>query len=182
MNEKDYNRSNQMEKINDHIAIVNKFNDFFFNIESHLSTAPKNETYRKYPNNSISRSFHYTLIEENIATKSLHPYKQRISMWMKSLTVLWLALLKPLTWQRHQMETSSALLAFCAGNSPVTGEFPAQRPVTRSFDFFLSALELTVEQTMETPVIWNAIALIITSLWWITHSSHGYSMTKANYQ
>ena len=23
---------------------------------------------------------------------------------------------------------------FCAGNSPVTGEFPAQRPVTRSFD------------------------------------------------
>ena len=30
----------------------------------------------------------------------------------------------------------SALLAICAGNSPVTGEFPAQRPVTRSFDFF----------------------------------------------
>ena len=24
----------------------------------------------------------------------------------------------------------------CAGNSPVTGEFPAQRPVTRSFDLF----------------------------------------------
>ena len=32
------------------------------------------------------------------------------------------------------METFSALLAICAGNSPVTGEFPAQRPVTRSFD------------------------------------------------
>ena len=30
----------------------------------------------------------------------------------------------------------SALLASCAGNSPVTGEFPAQRPVTRSFDVF----------------------------------------------
>ena len=40
------------------------------------------------------------------------------------------------TWWRHQMETSSALLAICAGNSPVTGEFPAQRPVTRSFDVF----------------------------------------------
>ena len=39
-------------------------------------------------------------------------------------------------WWRHQMETFSALLAFCAGNSPVTGEFPAQRPVTRSFDIF----------------------------------------------
>ena len=30
----------------------------------------------------------------------------------------------------------SALLAICAGNSPVTGEFPAQRPVTQSFDVF----------------------------------------------
>ena len=34
------------------------------------------------------------------------------------------------------METFSALLAICAGNSPVPGEFPAQRPVTRSFDVF----------------------------------------------
>ena len=37
---------------------------------------------------------------------------------------------------RHQMETFSALLAICAGNSPVTGEFPAHRPVTQSFDIF----------------------------------------------
>ena len=41
-----------------------------------------------------------------------------------------------ITWWRHQMETFSALLAICAGNSPVTGEFPAQRPATRSFDVF----------------------------------------------
>ena len=34
------------------------------------------------------------------------------------------------------METFSALLAICAGNSPVPGEFPAQRPLTRSFDVF----------------------------------------------
>ena len=40
------------------------------------------------------------------------------------------------TWWRHEMETFSALLAICAGNSPVTGEFHAQRPVTRSFDIF----------------------------------------------
>ena len=47
------------------------------------------------------------------------------------------------TWWRHQMETFSALLAICAGNSPgtagnspVPGEFPTQRPVTRSFDVF----------------------------------------------
>ena len=30
----------------------------------------------------------------------------------------------------------SALLAICAGNSPVSGEFLAQRPVTRNFDIF----------------------------------------------
>ena len=40
------------------------------------------------------------------------------------------------TWWRHQMETFSALLAICAGNSPVPGEFPTQRPVTRSFDVY----------------------------------------------
>ena len=36
-------------------------------------------------------------------------------------------------WWRHQMETFSALLA----NPPVTGGFPSQRPVTRSFDVFV---------------------------------------------
>ena len=34
------------------------------------------------------------------------------------------------------METFSVLQAICAGNSPVTGEFPAQWPLTRSFDVF----------------------------------------------
>ena len=36
----------------------------------------------------------------------------------------------------YQMDTFSALLAICAANSLVTGEFPAQRPVTRSFGVF----------------------------------------------
>ena len=35
------------------------------------------------------------------------------------------------------METFSALLAFCAWNSPVAGEFPSQRPVMRNFMFSL---------------------------------------------
>ena len=34
------------------------------------------------------------------------------------------------------METFCALLALCAANPPLTGEFPSQRPVTRSFDVF----------------------------------------------
>ena len=43
---------------------------------------------------------------------------------------------------RHQIETFSALLAICAGNSPAPGEFPTPRPVTRSFDVFFD-LRLT---------------------------------------
>ena len=40
------------------------------------------------------------------------------------------------SWWRHQVETFSLLLAICVGNSPATGEFPAQRSVTRSFEVF----------------------------------------------
>ena len=38
------------------------------------------------------------------------------------------------SWWRHRNGKSSALLALCAGNSPVTGELHAQRTVTGSFD------------------------------------------------
>ena len=34
------------------------------------------------------------------------------------------------------METFSALLALCAANSPFTGDFSTERPVTQSFDIF----------------------------------------------
>ena len=61
------------------------------------------------------------------------------------VTCNWFCVTRPLThlmyftWWRHQMETFSALLAICAGNSPVvTGEFLAQRPVTQSFDVFFN--------------------------------------------
>ena len=38
-----------------------------------------------------------------------------------------------------------SLLAFCVGNSLVTGEFPAQKPVTRSFEVFF---DLRLNQQM----------------------------------
>ena len=62
-------------------------------------------------------------------TKSVYQL-DRIQLLYRSLLLLLC------TWWRHQMETFSALLAICAGNSPFTGEFRAQRPVTRSFDVF----------------------------------------------
>ena len=39
-------------------------------------------------------------------------------------------------WWSHQVEIFSALLAICVGNSPVTGDLPAQRRVTRRFGVF----------------------------------------------
>ena len=57
------------------------------------------------------------------------------------------------------METFPALLAICAGNSPASGEFPAQRPVTRSFDVFFDVRLIKLARL----VIWDAIAFIMTS-------------------
>ena len=58
------------------------------------------------------------------------------------------------------METFSALLAICAGNSSVTGEFLAQRPVMRSFDVFFD-LRMT-KLLSKKRVIWDAIVPIMT--------------------
>ena len=58
--------------------------------------------------------------------------------WPHYITTNWpqVAPQKAHAWWRHQMEIFSAFLSLCAGNSPVPGEFPAQRPMPRSFDVF----------------------------------------------
>ena len=63
------------------------------------------------------------------------------------------------------METFSALLAICARNSSVPGEFPIQMPVTRSFDVFfdLRPNKRLSKQTMVRLVILDANAPIMTS-------------------
>ena len=61
-------------------------------------------------------------------------------------------------WGLHQMETFSASLAICAGNSAVTGEFPSQRPVTWStFVMTITACNIcrfweTIRATRDTAV------------------------------
>ena len=62
------------------------------------------------------------------------------------------------------MQTSSALLAIGEGNPSVTDGFPLQRSVTRSIDIFFDPPQKTVQQTIEKPLIWDAIALIMTLL------------------
>ena len=64
------------------------------------------------------------------------------------------------------MDTFSALLALCEGNPPVTS---AWIPPTKANDaelwcFLLSAPEQTIEEIIDTLVIWDAIAPIMTSL------------------
>ena len=85
---------------------------------------------------------------------------------------------------RHQMETFSALLAICAGNSPVSGEFPTQRPVTRSFDVFFD-LRLNKRLSKQSWGWW--FETLSRSLWrhcnvtnWLVEQlySRHYSVTK----
>ena len=56
----------------------------------------------------------------------------------------------------------SVLLALCVGNSPVTGEFPAQRPVTWSFDVFF-VLRLNKQLSKQSWGWWFETPLL--SLW-----------------
>ena len=54
---------------------------------------------------------------------------------------------------------------FVRGIHRSTVDFPPQRPVTRSFDvFFDLRLNKRNEQTIEAPVIWDAITVIMTEL------------------
>ena len=61
------------------------------------------------------------------------------------------------------MEIFSALLAICAGNSPVPGEFPTQRPVTRSFDVFFD-LRLNKRLSKQSLGWWLEIRDIMASI------------------
>ena len=77
----------------------------------------------------------YLTINELILPRE--PFPLKVAPIQPSVTAdFHFQLRKGSAWWRHQMETFSALLAICAGNSPVTDEFLAQRPVTRSFDVF----------------------------------------------
>ena len=87
-------------------------------------------------------------IKTNLFVKFVNESTLAIWFWRiivkrpRMLSAQFVALYKPCkprhksTWLRHQVETFSALLALCAGNSSVTGEFPSQRPLTRSLDIF----------------------------------------------
>ena len=87
---------------------------------------------RTYENKSRCMHLHCSSLIQRISSEYCG-LGIRASEWLS----LWRMIHKAArSWCRHQMVTFSALLAFCAGNSPTIGEFPSQRPVTRSFDVF----------------------------------------------
>ena len=63
-------------------------------------------------------------------------FQIRFKYWSSSLNLVPHVKDWDVTWSSNQMESFSVLLVLCAGNSPVTSEFHAQRPVTRSFNVF----------------------------------------------
>ena len=79
------------------------------------------------------------------------------------------------TWWRHQMETFSALLAICAGNSPVPGEFPTQRPVTWNLDVFFD-LHLNKRLSKQWWRLWFEMPLC--PLWRHCNEKHNWLSSK----
>ena len=66
------------------------------------------------------------------------PFQKFADLCLKMAPLSWFqSRIRVSHWKHAEtLETFSASLAICAGNSLVTGEFPAHRPVTQSFDVF----------------------------------------------
>ena len=79
-------------------------------------------------------------------------------------------------WWRHLMDTFSVLLALCVGNSPVTGEFPSQMPVTWSFLWSGLIKGLSKQWWFETPsrsLRRHSNGKCISKCLWNNHFHHG---------
>ena len=87
--------------------------------------------------------------------------KRRVPNWTEDMAKI--PCILDCSWWRYQMETFSALLAICEGihRSPAGSPHKGQ---WRGAMIFLSAAEQTVQQTIETPLISDAIVLTMTSL------------------
>ena len=85
-------------------------------------------------NSGNSMVLYYTIMRAEV-----HFQVYSIDQFVKTTDDLYLIFkgeLWNISWWRHQMKLFSALPAPCEGNPPVTGEFPSQKPVTRSFPVF----------------------------------------------
>ena len=128
--------------------------------------------------NGLVQDFSYSIIE-HISLFLAHVRVIFISMPMGDTTYMILMSNKyDNTWWSHQMETFFTLLDLCVGISPVSGDFPAQRPVTRSFDVFFG-LRLNKRLSKRSRRQW--FEMPSWSLWRHCNqfiSSHQYSVSR----
>ena len=81
---------------------------------------------------TIYTKIHKTWLESDISESTILPHKATTaSLW----NTIW-PTLSFKCMMTSSNEKISALLNLCEGNPSVTGGFPSQRPVTRSFDVF----------------------------------------------
>ena len=91
------------------------------------------------------------------------------------------------TWWRHQMEAFRVTGHLC-GEFTGPGEFPAQRPVTLSFDVFVD-LKLTTDWVNKREAgdlrcyhtHYDVIVMKVSSLYWCTKMPLGYRVTSNQY-
>ena len=125
----------------------------------------------------------------NVELKFTHSvyqlYQTALHSWQYSWFLCWLIIiildsphvrrLAQVCWLSIMMTPSNEnifrVTCLCAGNSPVTGEFPSQRPVTRSFDIF-SDLRLSKRLSKQSKHRWFETQS--RSLW--RHSNDSYSV------
>ena len=87
---------------------------------------------------------------------------------------IWIYPMLPATLWRHQMKSFSALWALCEGNTPATGVFASQRPVTRSSDVLF---DLRLNKRLSNQSRWlRWFEMTSRSLWRNCNESHSISL------
>ena len=92
------------------------------------------------------------------------------------------------SWWHHQMETFSVLLALCAGNLLVTGEFSSHRPVTWSFDVFFDLclckhmircwFEMPLYSLWHHPNVQDIMIQLCQLSWYVENRNQGFYSLK----
>ena len=107
-------------------------------IKSHIFGISLLGRYRGWrPETTKKHIYTFTLRRRNKKSSTCHsPSLDHIDLFYGGYAICLLCIMIRVTlyMMTSSMEAFSALLAFSAGNLPVPGEFPSQRPVTQSFD------------------------------------------------
>ena len=111
-------------------SVTRNFDVFFdLRLNKRLSGAGDLRRYRAHYDVTLMKAI------RNLWCKN-SPHRSLYCQWLGETSIIKIHPVLCFTWWLHQMETFSALLDLCEGNSLITGEFPSQRSVTGSFGVF----------------------------------------------